>query len=303
MNNELIDAQNSYEVANFDEEKLRTMQQTIAKNSTPQEFELFVQVCKNSGLNPFLNHVYFIKYGNQMNIQISVEGVEYLARRSEGYRGIDVQLVHEKDEIRFGRNEQGVMTVTKHEFGFPRGKVTGGYAIARKENFPDFVVVMDVEEVEHMKNGTNKNMWSKYFNDMFKKHLIKRAAKTQFGIEIGEDEMLPSNGIENEQEYNPGQRKDITPAQKTIETDEENTVTEEDAKAMQWEIIKEKLETYNLERTYLSDLIDSKFNVKPDELSAQNLVALTKIIDLEQKDLSQGVQPKEADLFDLELQE
>ncbi|MBC8824622.1 recombinase RecT, partial [Escherichia coli] len=71
--------------------KLRTMQQTIAKNSTPQEFELFVQVCKNSGLNPFLNHVYFIKYGNQMNIQISVEGVEYLARRSEGYRGIDVQ--------------------------------------------------------------------------------------------------------------------------------------------------------------------------------------------------------------------
>ncbi|MCP7857988.1 recombinase RecT, partial [Listeria monocytogenes] len=84
---------------------------------------------------------------------------------------------------------------------------------------------------------------------------------------------------------------------------EENTVTEEDAKATQWEIIKEKLETYNLKRTYLSDLIDSKFNVKPDELSAQNLVALTKIIDLEQKDLSKGVQPEEADLFDLELQE
>ncbi|EKE0859483.1 recombinase RecT, partial [Listeria monocytogenes] len=42
MNNELIDTQNNYEVANFDEEKLRTMQQTIAKNSTPQEFELFV---------------------------------------------------------------------------------------------------------------------------------------------------------------------------------------------------------------------------------------------------------------------
>ncbi|EAC3726771.1 recombinase RecT [Listeria monocytogenes] len=303
MNNELIDAQNSYEVANFDEEKLRTMQQTIAKGSTPQEFELFVQVCKNSGLNPFLNHVYFIKYGNQMNIQISVEGVEYLARRSEGYKGIDVQLVHEKDEIRFSRNDQGVMTVTKHEFGFPRGKVTGGYAIARRENFPDFVVVMDVSEVEHLKNGTNKAMWGKYFNDMFKKHLIKRAAKTQYGVEIGEDELLPSGGIANEPEYDPSQRKDITPENKAIEMDEGESKSEEELKEEKWDLIQEKLKAYGLEREYLSNLIASKFAVKPQELSLPQIVALGKLIDLEQRDANQGIEQPEPSLFDLEPQE
>ncbi|EAD5308156.1 recombinase RecT [Listeria monocytogenes] len=303
MTNEVMNQPNSYEVANFDEEKLRTMQQTIAKGSTPQEFELFVQVCKNSGLNPFLNHVYFIKYGNQMNIQISVEGVEYLARRSEGYKGIDVQLVHEKDEIRFGRNDQGVMTVTKHEFGFPRGKVTGGYAIARRENFPDFVVVMDVSEVEHLKNGTNKAMWGKYFNDMFKKHLIKRAAKTQYGVEIGEDELLPSGGIANEPEYDPSQRKDVTPENKAIEMDEGESKSEEELKEEKWDLIQEKLKAYGLEREYLSNLIASKFAVKPQELSLPQVVALGKLIDLEQRDANQGVEQQEPSLFDLEPQE
>lgn len=303
MTNEVMNQPNSYEVANFDEEKLRTMQQTIAKGSTPQEFELFVQVCKNSGLNPFLNHVYFIKYGNQMNIQISVEGVEYLARRSEGYKGIDVQLVHEKDEIRFGRNDQGVMTVTKHEFGFPRGKVTGGYAIARRENFPDFVVVMDVSEVEHLKNGTNKAMWGKYFNDMFKKHLIKRAAKTQYGVEIGEDELLPSGGIANEPEYDPSQRKDITPENKAIEMDEGESMSEEELKEEKWDLIQEKLKAYGLEREYLSNLIASKFAVKPQELSLPQIVALGKLIDLEQRDANQGIEQPEPSLFDLEPQE
>ncbi|EAE6434656.1 recombinase RecT [Listeria monocytogenes] len=303
MTNEVMNQPNSYEVANFDEEKLRTMQQTIAKGSTPQEFELFVQVCKNSGLNPFLNHVYFIKYGNQMNIQISVEGVEYLARRSEGYKGIDVQLVHEKDEIRFGRNDQGVMTVTKHEFGFPRGKVTGGYAIARRENFPDFVVVMDVSEVEHLKNGTNKAMWGKYFNDMFKKHLIKRAAKTQYGVEIGEDELLPSGGIANEPEYDPSQRKDVTPENKAIEMDEGESKSEEELKEEKWDLIQEKLKAYGLEREYLSNLIASKFAVKPQELSLPQIVALGKLIDLEQRDANQGIEQPEPSLFDLEPQE
>ncbi|EAC3320307.1 recombinase RecT [Listeria monocytogenes] len=303
MTNEVMNQPNSYEVANFDEEKLRTMQQTIAKGSTPQEFELFVQVCKNSGLNPFLNHVYFIKYGNQMNIQISVEGVEYLARRSEGYKGIDVQLVHEKDEIRFSRNDQGVMTVTKHEFGFPRGKVTGGYAIARRENFPDFVVVMDVSEVEHLKNGTNKAMWGKYFNDMFKKHLIKRAAKTQYGVEIGEDELLPSGGIANEPEYDPSQRKDITPENKAIEMDEGESKSEEELKEEKWDLIQEKLKAYGLEREYLSNLIASKFAVKPQELSLPQIVALGKLIDLEQRDANQGIEQPEPSLFDLEPQE
>ncbi|OUM85670.1 MAG: hypothetical protein BAA01_09375 [Bacillus thermozeamaize] len=191
-------------VGGFTQAELDTLKATIARGTTNEQFALFVQTCVNAGLNPFLNHVHCIVYqgkdGPTMSIQVAVEGILYLARQCEGYKGIDVQLVHENDDFKVGRDEQGNIKIKQHEFGFPRGKVIGGYAIARREGFPDVVVVMEVDEVEHMLKGRNAHKWREWFNDMFKKHIVKRAAKLQFGIEIAEDEHVPS-GVDVVPEY------------------------------------------------------------------------------------------------------
>lgn len=190
-------------IGNFTKSELDTIKSTIATGTTNEQFALFVQTCVNSELNPFLNHIYCIVYGGKMSIQVSVEGVLHLARQKNGYKGIDVQTVHENDEFEADRSQEGEWIIRKHQVKFPRGKVIGCYAVAQREGFKDVVVMMETDEVIHMKNGTNKHMWNNWFNDMFKKHVMKRAAKLQYGIEINEDEAVSSSPVDNVPSYEP----------------------------------------------------------------------------------------------------
>jgi len=81
-------------IGGFSSEDLQTMKHTLAVGANDQQFNLFIRTAAASGLNPFLNHIYCIVYGGKMSIQVSVEGIVYLAKRVEGYQGIDTQLVH-----------------------------------------------------------------------------------------------------------------------------------------------------------------------------------------------------------------
>jgi recombination protein RecT len=193
-------------IGNFSPEDLQVMQQTLAAGTTPAQFNLFIRTAAASGLNPFLNHIYCIVYGGKMSIQVSVEGIVFLAKRVEGYQGIDTQLVHENDDFE-ACMEKGEWVIGEHKIKFPRGKVIAGYSIAYREGFKPYTVFMDFEEVEHNLTGTNSALWKKYTNDMFKKHLTKRSAKGQFGIEISEDDAPASSA--DPVPYEP-MRRDIT---------------------------------------------------------------------------------------------
>lgn len=206
-------------VSSFSQTELDTLKQTIARGTTNEQFALFVQTCANSGLNPFLNHIHCIVYDSQkngptMSLQIAVEGILYLARKTEGYKGIDCQLIHENDEFKFNAKTKEI----DHEIGFPRGKVIGGYAVAKRDSFEDLVVLMETNEVEHMLKGRNGHMWKDWFNDMFKKHIMKRAAKLQYGIEIAEEDNQVGSAADNIPEYKPQDRRDITPQQEVIDS-------------------------------------------------------------------------------------
>jgi recombination protein RecT len=193
-------------IGNFSVDDLQTMKHTLAVGATDAQFNLFVRTATASGLNPFLNHIYCIVYGGKMSIQVSVEGIVYLAKRVEGYQGIDTQLVHENDDFEASITEDGSWRIDSHKIKFPRGKVIAAYAIAYREGFRPYTVFMDVDEVQHHLTGNNATNWKKYFNDFFKKTVTKRAAKGQFGIEISEDETPDGGGVPA---YEP-QRRDIT---------------------------------------------------------------------------------------------
>src|SRR5690348_6382967 len=94
-------------IGNFSADEIQVMQQTLAVGTTPAQFNLFVRTAAASGLNPFLNHIYCIVYGGKMSIQVSVEGIVFLAKRVEGYQGIDTQLVHENDEFSASIDKDG----------------------------------------------------------------------------------------------------------------------------------------------------------------------------------------------------
>jgi len=277
-------------IGNFTGSQLEVLQHTIAKGTTLPQFDLFVQTCVDSGLNPFLNHIYCVVYNGTMSIQVAVEGILHLARQKEGFLGIDTQLVHENDKFKLGRDDKGEMKVMQHDIGFPRGKVTGGYAIAKRKGFEDVICVMEVNEVEEFTKGRNAKMWKSYFSDMFKKHMVKRAAKAQFGIEINEDESISAGeGLDSMPEYDPSKRKEINDeftsgTESKIVTDEEETPkTEEELFKEQWDIIAKHTETYKLEKKDITAIVKDKFKKKVNDLSLQEVAALTKFVEIEGK--------------------
>lgn len=271
-------------IGNFTKSELDTIKSTIATGTTNEQFALFVQTCVNSELNPFLNHIYCIVYGGKMSIQVSVEGVLHLARQKNGYKGIDVQTVHENDEFEADRSQEGEWIIRKHQVKFPRGKVIGCYAVAQREGFKDVVVMMETDEVIHMKNGTNKHMWNNWFNDMFKKHAMKRAAKLQYGIEINEDEAVSSSPVDNVPAYEPEKRVDITPNKPNqIQVEEGETVDQEaELKKKQSEVM-EKLNEYNMTNDDLQEIAVKHFKAPAAELNLQQLTGLVKFLGLEHK--------------------
>ncbi|MES5896938.1 recombinase RecT [Bacillus cereus group sp. RP43] len=271
-------------IGNFTKMELDTIKSTIATGTSNEQFALFVQTCVNSELNPFLNHIYCIVYGGKMSIQVSVEGVLHLARQKNGYKGIDVQTVHENDEFEADRSQEGEWIIRKHQVKFPRGKVIGCYAVAQREGFKDVVVMMETDEVIHMKNGTNKHMWNNWFNDMFKKHAMKRAAKLQYGIEINEDEAVSSSPIDSVPSYDPEKRVDITPDKpKQIQVEDGETVDPEaELKKKQSEVMA-KLSEYNMTNDDLHEIAVKHFKVPAAELNLQQLTGLVKFLGLEHK--------------------
>ncbi|MEC5267311.1 RecT family recombinase, partial [Bacillus mycoides] len=271
-------------IGNFTKMELDTIKSTIATGTSNEQFALFVQTCVNSELNPFLNHIYCIVYGGKMSIQVSVEGVLHLARQKNGYKGIDVQTVHENDEFEADRSQEGEWIIRKHQVKFPRGKVIGCYAVAQRDGFKDVVVMMETDEVIHMKNGTNKHMWNNWFNDMFKKHAMKRAAKLQYGIEINEDEAVSSSPVDSVPSYEPEKRVDITPNKPNqIQVEEGETVDPEaELKNKQSEVMT-KLGEYNMTNDDLQEIAIKHFKVPAAELNLQQLTDLVKFLDLEHK--------------------
>jgi recombination protein RecT len=275
MSKNQLSAINTQEFENvFTQKELEVVVNSIAKGATNEELALFIQICKQNNLNPFKNHIYFIKYGNQMSIQVSVEGIQYLAQQREDYKGVTNQLVHENDDFEIGIDpETQELKIEKHTIKIPRGKVAAAYAIAKREGYPDKVVVIEAEEVDHLKNKSG-SQWKTYYNDMFKKHALKRALKLQFGIDVDDATGAQEDNMDS---YQPRERKDITPE----DLEREGEVVDETAGIQKaWDEIDAKVKSSSLTKKVVTDLVKSNFNKKPGDLNLGQVTGLSKLVDM-----------------------
>ncbi|WBX80148.1 MULTISPECIES: RecT family recombinase [Virgibacillus] len=211
------------EFGELSEQDVLTIRQTLAKDCNDSQFKLFMSIAKSSGANPVMNEIYPAVRAGQLTVQFAVEFFVRKSKESDGYKGHDVQLVHENDEFKMHQEKDDqdryFAVIDEHSWGFPRGKVIGGYAIAYRENMKPFTVVMEVDEVEHFKKsqiGMQKTMWTNYFNDMFKKHMLRRALKAAYDLNFDDEVAVEGKGDNGVPEYQHRERKDITPNQETI---------------------------------------------------------------------------------------
>jgi recombination protein RecT len=224
MSNNQLAVYQSFAFGELTQQDVVTIRETIGKDCNESQFKLFMAISKSAGANPILNEIYPTVRQNQLTVQFGIDFYVRKAKETEGYQGYDVQLVHENDEFKMHQEkaEDGryFMVIDEHSFGFPRGKVIGGYAFAYKEGLKPFSVIMEVEEVDHFKRsqiGMQKTMWTNYFNDMFKKHMVRRALKAAFNLNFDDEEIAENKGGDNIQEYKQQERKDITPNQEVID--------------------------------------------------------------------------------------
>ena len=78
-------------IINYDDSAmLRTIKTTVAKGATDEEFHMFVQLAKSTGLNPFKREIWFIKTKSQAQIMTGINGFYSIANNHPQYDGIEV---------------------------------------------------------------------------------------------------------------------------------------------------------------------------------------------------------------------
>ena len=73
----------------FDEKTVQLIKDTIAVGATDNELQLFLYQAKRTGLDPINRQIFFIKRGDKVNIQTSIDGFRIIAERHGDYAGQD----------------------------------------------------------------------------------------------------------------------------------------------------------------------------------------------------------------------
>jgi phage recombination protein Bet len=66
-------------------EQLKLIKETVAKNCTDHELQLFLHACQKTGLDPLMKQIYAVKRGGSMAIQTGIDGFRLIAERTGNY--------------------------------------------------------------------------------------------------------------------------------------------------------------------------------------------------------------------------
>lgn len=169
-------------LAEYDSRMIETVKNTVAKNASDEELDMFLTLASKYDLDPFKKEIWFLKYkGKDPQIFTSRDGFLKIAKRDADFKQIQSQAVYENDEFEIGQEFiDGLFQITsfKHKFGAKeRGKILGAYSIIEYYTNKPLVVYVDYDEYKQP-----TPTWKKNASAMIRKVSEKEACRLSAGI-------------------------------------------------------------------------------------------------------------------------
>lgn len=149
---------------------------------TEQEVAMFMNLCKFSGLNPWLKEAYCIKYSTNEPATLVV-GKEAFMKRAEtnpSYDGAEAGIIVVDDMT-------GELSYRKGTLKLPAEVIIGGYAeVWRKDRTHSTRVEVSFDEYAgRKKDGQLNSQWSKKPATMIRKVALVQALREAFPVSFG----------------------------------------------------------------------------------------------------------------------
>jgi phage recombination protein Bet len=192
----------------FDPGQVELIRNTVAKDASPAELGMFLELCKRYELDPFAGQIYCAKMrnengeGGRVQIIVGRDGFLSIANRHPDFEGFDSDVVREKDTFKMRRGEGNAPIVT-HEYeggAVQRGKIIGAWAIVYRAGRRPRYFFAHLHEYQPKNERKLKfSPWGSQESVMIEKCAITTALRLAFNITglIGEEEASRQLADEN----------------------------------------------------------------------------------------------------------
>ncbi|KAA8440453.1 recombinase RecT [Weissella paramesenteroides] len=208
-----------YHVANALQEAVATLPTVKGITSVSADsikktlFDMVVQ-----GLSPAKTQVYFIAYGNQLQMQRSYFGTQQVLKRLKDIKDIQAYVVRKDEEFDVDYDENGGLIVKAHHTDFMKldNEIVGAYAVITKADGEKQYEVMTKKQIDtSWGQARSTNVHKKFPEEMAKRTVINRAAKNIINTSGDDDNLIAAinSTTANENNYDD-EPKDVTPAPK-----------------------------------------------------------------------------------------
>ncbi|HBI6905073.1 TPA: recombinase RecT [Clostridium perfringens] len=157
------------------------------------------------GLSPAKKQCYFVAFNGKLQLMKSYLGNIAATKRLKGVKDVFANVIYEGDNFEYKLNlETGLIEIVKHEQKFENigKKILGAYAVVVRENAPNYVEVMNMEQIKNAWNmGSAKGKSGAHQNfgeEMAKKTVINRACKRFVNTSDDSDVLIESINRTNE---------------------------------------------------------------------------------------------------------
>lgn len=171
----IVQANNQIQSFGYNQEQVDLIKNTVAKNVTNDELQLFLYLSAQYNLDPFKREIWCVKYDTKSaaNIMTSRDGYLKYAQMNEEFKGLISFVVREGDIFEIDAAEYKIT----HKFGSKRGPILGAWAKCDREGKSPFIAYVEFSEY-----NKNNQIWKGYPSAMIQKVAEVFVLKRAFGI-------------------------------------------------------------------------------------------------------------------------